>query len=425
MIFVFITTVISLFSLTVARAWTGLDIPKRLSVILQHYIGLNMDLKKYVHWIVGGNQNPVPWSENWRSIIGGIAGGTFVAFLAKFIGEFTQINDWAMASLGASALLVFVLPSSPMAQPKAVIGGNLIAALVGVSCAILIPDVRISMPLAIGISILGMLYFNCLHAPAAATALSAVLGHIITFRYALFPVLIDSILLVIAGILYNKATYKKYPHPQNLQNSSSKIPVNNQYGDELAINQALSKYKEFIDINSGDLANIINQVELHAYEQRLKAITCSDIMTQPIITVEMATPLEIAWKQIRENHIKALPVVDKNSRVVGIITLEDFLRSAAVDFHQSFGQRLKGFMRNGFKQTHSNFNDAYPNSVGQIMQKPVRVISSNRNVLDLVGIFEGDGHHHLPVIDENKLLVGIITQSDFVRAIHNSMDLSA
>ena len=82
-------------------------------------------------------------------------------------------------------------------------------------------------------------------------------------------------------------------------------------------------------------------------------------------------------------------------------------------------------MRNGFKQTHSNFNDAYPNAVGQIMQKPVRVISSNRNVLDLVGIFEGDGHHHLPVIDENKLLVGIITQSDFVRAIHNSMDLSA
>lgn len=372
------------------------------------------------------NKNPhVPWSEHFRSAIGGIVGGGFVAFIAKFASEYTEINEWAMASLGASALLVFVLPSSPMAQPKAVIGGNIVSALVGVTCAILIPDPRLGMPIAIGVSILGMLFFKCLHAPAAATALSAVLGHIVTYRFALFPVLMDSLLLVLAGIFYNRMTGKQYPHteksPGNISSKSPSTETMSLIEDKNAIAQVLAKYKEFIDINTGDLANIIKQVELHAYEQKLKSMTCSKIMSSPAITVEMATPLEAAWVLLRKNHIKALPVIDKNARVIGIITLEDFLKHAAIDFDQSFGQRLKGFMRHGFTRSSAKLADAYPNAVGQVMQKPVRVISSNRNVLDLVGIFEGHGHHHLPVIDQNQALVGILTQSDFVRAIHNSM----
>ncbi|MBU3640438.1 HPP family protein [Polynucleobacter sp. Fuers-14] len=373
------------------------------------------------------NKNPhVPWSEHFRSAIGGIVGGGFVAFIAKFASEYTEINEWAMASLGASALLVFVLPSSPMAQPKAVIGGNIVSALVGVTCAILIPDPRLGMPIAIGVSILGMLFFKCLHAPAAATALSAILGHIVTYRFALFPVLMDSLLLVLAGIFYNRITGKQYPHteksPGNISSKSPSAETMSLIEDKNAIAQVLAKYKEFIDINPGDLANIIRDVELHAYQQKLKSITCSAIMSSPVISVEMATPLEEAWIRIRKNHIKSLPVVDRNDRIVGIITLEHFLKYAAVDFDKTFGQRLQGFMRQSFSRASVKLSDAYPNAVGQVMQKTVRVISTNRNLLDLVTIFEGDGHHHLPVIDEHQKLAGMITQSDFVRAIHSSME---
>ena len=373
------------------------------------------------------NKNPhVPWSEHFRSAIGGIVGGGFVAFIAKFASEYTEINEWAMASLGASALLVFVLPSSPMAQPKAVIGGNIVSALVGVTCAILIPDPRLGMPIAIGVSILGMLFFKCLHAPAAATALSAILGHIVTYRFALFPVLMDSLLLVLAGIFYNRITGKQYPHteksPGNISSKSPSAETMSLIEDKNAIAQVLAKYKEFIDINPGDLANIIRDVELHAYQQKLKSITCSAIMSSPVISVEMATPLEDAWIRIRKNHIKSLPVVDRNDRIVGIITLEHFLKYAAVDFDKTFGQRLQGFMRQSFSRASVKLSDAYPNAVGQVMQKTVRVISTNRNLLDLVTIFEGDGHHHLPVIDEHQKLAGMITQSDFVRAIHSSME---
>ena len=57
------------------------------------------------------------------------------------------------------------------------------------------------------------------------------------------------------------------------------------------------------------------------------------------------------------------------------------------------------------------------------MTKRVRVISEDRNVLDLAEIFCGNGHHHIPVINSNQVLVGMITQSDFVKAIDVSISI--
>jgi CBS domain-containing membrane protein len=101
---------------------------------------------------------------------------------------------------------------------------------------------------------------------------------------------------------------------------------------------------------------------------------------------------------LRSRRIKALPVIDGAKRVLGIITLEDFLKSAAVDFDQTFGQRIRGFLRN----TIPGLN-ILPNAVGQVMSKPVRVISEDRNMLDLAEIFCGDGHHHIPVINAKRI----------------------
>lgn len=117
-----------------------------------------------------------------------------------------------MASLGASALLVFALPNSPMSQPWAVIGGNCLSAIVGVSCTILLREPLIALPAAASLSILGMFILRCLHPPAAAVALIAVLGGLSHYRYAFFPVMVDSVLLVIAGAVYSNLTGKRYPN---------------------------------------------------------------------------------------------------------------------------------------------------------------------------------------------------------------------
>lgn len=145
-------------------------------------------------------------------MIGAFVGLMLVLTLAKYLGELSGLDEWLMASLGASAFLVFVLPQSPMAQPWAVIAGNTVSALVGISAVHLVSEPLIAMPLAASLSILGMFILRCLHPPATAVALIAVLGHVMHYRYAFFPVMVDSILLIMAGAVYSNLTGKKYPN---------------------------------------------------------------------------------------------------------------------------------------------------------------------------------------------------------------------
>jgi len=93
-----------------------------------------------------------------------------------------------------------------------VIAGNTLSALIGISVAIVIDQPLLAMPIAASLSIMGMFIFRCLHPPAAAVALIVVLGHVTHYRYALFPVMIDSALLVIAGAIYSNLTGKTYPN---------------------------------------------------------------------------------------------------------------------------------------------------------------------------------------------------------------------
>ena len=172
---------------------------------------IKKNLQRYTFYL-GGDQPPVAMVERVRSGFGAFIGLMLVLTTAKYLGELGGIDEWLMASLGASALLVFVLPGSPMAQPWAVIAGNTLSALVGICITHLVGEPLIAMPLAASLSILGMFFLRCLHPPAAAVSLIVVLGHVLHFRYAFFPVMVDSILLVLAGAAYSNLTGKRYPN---------------------------------------------------------------------------------------------------------------------------------------------------------------------------------------------------------------------
>ena len=143
--------------------------------------------------------------------------GTFVDLLlviiaVKFRGEFSGVSEWLMASLGGSALLVFALPQSLMAQPWVMVAGNPLSALVGSVTFHFIDQSLLAIPLAESLLILGMFILRCLHSPAAAVALIAVLGHIGSYQYAFFPVMVDSILLILVRPVYSNLTGKRYPN---------------------------------------------------------------------------------------------------------------------------------------------------------------------------------------------------------------------
>jgi len=373
-------------------------------------------MKKKIFPYFGQDQTNVSVQERYRAAGGAFIGLLLTLLVGRYLGGLVGLNDWVMASLGASALLVFVLPSSPMAQPWAVIGGNFFSALIGIACVNLFDYPMVTAPVAVGLSILCMFVLRCLHPPAAAVAMITSLSSIGDFPFAFFPVLTDSVLLIFVAVIYNNLTGKPYPYLWRPMPIASEVEASH----SKEIDAVLSRYNQVIDINRADLARLIGQVEMRAYEYKLKDIKCAEIMTTDVRYLDVNTPLDAAWKTLRDNHIKALPVTDRNHRVVGIVTLEDFLQHASIDFHKNFGQLVKGIVRSGLKSI-GNTLTTQPDVVGQIMSKKVRVISDSRNVLDLVEVFHSQGHHHLPVIDSHQALVGIITQSDFVAAIERSL----
>ena len=360
----------------------------------------------------------VSWLERFRSALGVVLGLLAIMGLGLLLASYGNASPWIVASMGATAFLLFVLPSSPMAQPWAVIGGSCVSALIGVACTQFVHELPLLIPLSVGLAILAMFTLRCLHAPAAALALLIPLGGMVDFHFVLFPVLGNAVLLVLCAVIYNSLTGRSYPqHPKAVLDSSPLQKRNRKIEDQ-EINAVLESYNQVLDISKDDLANLISQVEHGAYQKKLQGMLCKNIMTTEVLYVGMDSPLDQAWNLLRNRHVKALPVIDGARRVLGIITLEDFIKSAAVDFHQSFGQRIRGFMRAAVPGLNS-----LPNAVGQVMSKPVRVISEDRNMLDLAEIFCGDGHHHIPVINDSKQLVGMITQSDFVKAIDQSIDI--
>ena len=116
------------------------------------------------------------------------------------------------APLGASTVLLFGFPGSPLAQPRNVILGNTLAAVVSVLCVAWLGTSPWVMGLAVGTTIALGQRCRCLHPPAGAVALLGVLLHARPL-YVLVPILSGSVLLVlIAFLFYGLQDGESYPH---------------------------------------------------------------------------------------------------------------------------------------------------------------------------------------------------------------------
>lgn len=156
---------------------------------------------------------------------------TFIAWLGCFLSIATiallaQIQEldqqgslFLTGSFGATAVLIFGLPDSPYAQPRNVLGGQLIAAIIGVSIHKIMPDiVWLSAALAVSTTVVGMHYFRMIHPPGGATALIAVIGgskvHGLGYTFVFTPVLTGAVLMIVMAIALNNLRPNKprYPH---------------------------------------------------------------------------------------------------------------------------------------------------------------------------------------------------------------------
>lgn len=366
--------------------------------------------------------NTAGYLEQLRASFGALAALAITAWVSiALVGD---AGVWLIAPMGASAVLLFCLHGSPLAQPWPVIGGNVVSALVGIACVKLFGPGFMSAPLAGGLAIAAMFALRCLHPPGGAVALTAVLAgpsvHAMGFEFALLPVAFNSALMVGAALLVNNATGRRYPHSQrslldNKHATADAVPTARLGFQREDLDEVLRQYGQVLDVSRDDLEDIILATEAHAYERRFGIITCGDIMSKDVITAEFATELGEAWRAMRYHHVHAMPVLNRARRVIGMVAQSDFLRYSDLDDFRTLGARLRHLIRRT-RHTHSD----KPEVVGQIMTEAVKGAYIDTPIVELVPLMANSGLHHLPVLDRENRFAGLVTQSDVIAALYQS-----
>ena len=327
-----------------------------------------------------------------------------------------------LASMGASAVLLFAAPSSTMAKPWPFAAGQMISALVGIYVAHYEADFVRASALAVGLSVLLMLLLRCLHPPGAATALASlhttVNVDLPDFSFLLMPVGVNVVIMLIITLLVNRLIlpclqFAKTPIPAHLTNQ------NDQQGHLLGINtgdieQVIQRFDKFLDIDLDDLCQLLTQLQLLLFHKNTDIKTCGDIMQRNIITVEYATEVEWAWTLMHEHHLKVLPVLDKSKRVIGIVTHYDFLKHVQLTPYQSFQEKWLWFIKPSLDITTQK-----PEVMGHIMTRKVKTLSTDAHIAELVPLMVNEGHHHVPIVDDEERFIGLVFQSNLLTALFN------
>ncbi|MCJ8300923.1 MAG: HPP family protein, partial [Pseudomonadales bacterium] len=133
----------------------------------------------------------------------GFSASLAFAILA-YLDQYIEGSLWLMAPFGATTVLVFALPDSPLAQPRNVIFGHLLAATVGLIFVKFVGVYPWSLGLATGVAISLMLITKTTHPPAGANPILVMLLNP-GWGFLLTPVLVGAVILAALGYLLNRA----------------------------------------------------------------------------------------------------------------------------------------------------------------------------------------------------------------------------
>lgn len=362
--------------------------------------------------------------EKIRASLSALVGMMMTIIISRAVMGPSSVAPILVGPMGATALLVFCVPNSPLAQPWSVLGGNILSALIGVACLKWVVDPLVAAPLALSAAIAAMFVARCLHPPGGAVAITAVLsGPAVAhagFSFALLPVGLNSALLVTFAIILNTFSHRSYPHSQqaphpNAHGGADPSPLQRVGFNEADLDAVFRRYGQVLDVSRDDLEFLFVEIEAAAYRRRFGAITCDQIMTHDVIAVEFGTPLQETWNLLRRHNIWAVPVIDRARRVIGIIGRENFMEDGQFDAIHGLAATLRSFIA---KPT--SLYAQKPEAAGQIMSTGVPTLAADRPFIDLVPLMTDTGHRHIPILDGEDRLAGIVSQSDLIAALYSS-----
>lgn len=302
-----------------------------------------------------------------------------------------------VAPMGASAVLLFAVPASPLAQPWPIIGGNTISALMGVLAASAIPDPVIAIGVGVSLAIAAMSFTRSLHPPGGAAALTAVLGGPAIAHWGLLfplvPVALNSCVLVALGLAFHRLSRRSYPHvtvaaPAN-DHGTTDLPSSRRVGfDERDIDAALSSLDETFDIDRGDLGRLLRQVELESLLRSNGEILCRDIMSKDVISIEEDGTIDEARALLLKHNIRTLPVRSGDGRLIGTLGLRELAQASV-----SFKDRIS----------------------------PAATATAEARVLSLLPVLTDTHTHAVIIVDADSKILGLISQTDLLSAVARSL----
>jgi CBS domain-containing membrane protein len=339
-------------------------------------------------------RTPLLVSERVYAAVGGLLGLLVTGLVTRVWLGSSEHVPLLIAPIGASTVLVFGVPASPLAQPWSVLGGNVLAALIGVTAARSIPDPMLAGAVAVAATIALTSLLGCLHPPAGAVALTAVIGgSAITsagYRFALVPVALNSLLLVAAGLAFNNLVRRSYPHvaalPTSLHGTADAPPEFRVGFSPSDIDAALERLGTPLDVEREDLIALFRHVEEEAHRRLRGGISCGEIMSRDLVTVHPDDSSELALRRLREHALRVLPVVDEQGVVHGAIDIS----IAAAEPHAKVHALPSIYFETASEET----------PVNQLFYKLSR----------------GRVHEAL-IVDARMRLLGIVTQTDLLAVI--------
>ena len=344
------------------------------------------------------NFKVLPFKDRVLCGLGALIGLAISSLISWYVlGGF---NAWYIAPMGATSVLLFAVSASPLSQPWNLIIGNSIASIVGVSCAIFIAEPTLAFSLAVALAIFLMMSTDSLHPPSGAVAITAVMGgdsvHQLGYAFILYPVLLNSILLLIVAVIYNRMLGKKFPQVAQI-NIRSKDPTPTQKVtiQPQDIKDALADQTELLDISEYDLQKIILKAQENANARQVGDYLCQDIMSKDVIFLHAEDDIHKALDKFKQVNLMSLPVVNVDNELVGTLALYEVVEwfKGSTDVHTSWQHLVK-----------------------QIMNLQVVTVQPQQPIQDLIPYFVERSFNYIPVVDGKKI-VGIISRADMIAAM--------
>jgi CBS domain-containing membrane protein len=305
-------------------------------------------------------------------------------------------SPWIVAPIGASALLVFAVPASPMAQPWPVFGGNSLSALVGFAVGLTLGHGALACGLAVGLAIAVMSVTRSLHPPGGAAALTGALGGSLVesagWWFPVAPVALNALVLVAVGWLFHRFSGHPYPHPKTLESATLDPSPSKRVGvrDE-DLDAVLAGIGETFDIEREDLRLLLGQLETHVLARQRSDFTCGEIMSRDVITVRGDAAPAVARQLLLDSGVRLLPVLDDSGRPLGGVGLRELEQPGDL--------------------------------VADLMTAPLTTVPSEPAVTLTAALTDGHRHAAMVVDPESRKLLGLVTQADLLAALtRHSLD---